>query len=433
MGGLSLKEPSRAPGERATATGDGSGNRAGSGRATLGTCCLTHFLHDGFSDALYVLLPVWQAEFAFSLTQVGLVKSVFSGSLAAFQIPLGLLAERWGERGPVVAGTVVAGIAFAALGLAGGAVVLVPVLVLVGLGAAVQHPLCSSMVSNAYEGGARRSALGIYNFSGDLGKVVMPGLAALVAGALGWRWATGGIGVLCALAAGGIWVALVGLGIGARPSQARRRRQPGPGDGGGWGIHEGRGFRVLAAIAVLDFAVRTAFLTFVPFLLIAKGAGVETVGLALALVFGGGALGKFLCGVLAGRLGIVRTVIISELITGVGIVLLLPLPLAASLVLLPVIGLGLNGTSSVLYGTVAEFVTAHRRARVFGLFYTIGIGSGALSPIVFGILSDLAGVPATLAMVAAMALATIPLARLLRKPLARVSAASGRSEQDLPA
>ncbi len=418
-----MKEPSPAPGERGTATGGGSGNRAGPGRATLGTCCLTHVLHDGFSDALYVLLPVWQAEFAFSLTQVGLVKSVFSGSLAAFQIPLGLLAERWGERGPVVAGTVVAGIAFAALGLAGGAVVLVPVLVLVGLGAAVQHPLCSSMVSSAYEGGARRSALGIYNFSGDLGKVVMPGLAALVAGALGWRWATGGIGVFCALAAGGIWVALARLGVGARPSQARRRRQAGPGgdDGGGWGIREGRGFCVLAAIAVLDFAVRTAFLTFVPFLLIDKGAGVETVGLALALVFGGGALGKFLCGVLAGRLGIVRTVIISELITGVGIVLLLPLPLAASLVLLPVIGLGLNGTSSVLYGTVAEFVTAHRRARAFGLFYTIGIGSGALSPMVFGVLSDLAGVPATLAMVAAMALATVPLARLLRKPLARVS------------
>ena len=53
--------------------------------------------------------------------------------------------------------------------------------------------------------------------------------------------------------------------------------------------HKGVTIAALSAIGVIDSAVRTPFLTFVPFLLIAKGAQVETVGFALALIFAGGA------------------------------------------------------------------------------------------------------------------------------------------------
>ncbi len=85
-----------------------------------------------------------------------------------------------------------------------------------------------------------------------------------------------------------------------------------------------------------------------------------------------------------------------------------------ALFLLPILGIALNGTSSVLYGSVAELVAAERRSRAYGLFYTIGIGTGALAPPLFGLLSDAAGVPATLAVLAAVILATLPLAHLLR-------------------
>ncbi len=29
-------------------------------RATLGACCGIHSVHDGFSDVIYFLLPLWQ-------------------------------------------------------------------------------------------------------------------------------------------------------------------------------------------------------------------------------------------------------------------------------------------------------------------------------------------------------------------------------------
>src|SRR2546430_9927661 len=76
-------------------------NRA---RAVLGSACGIHFVHDGFSDILYVLLPVWAREFGLTFAEVGLLRTVYSGGMAAFQIPAGLLAERWGEARLLAAG-----------------------------------------------------------------------------------------------------------------------------------------------------------------------------------------------------------------------------------------------------------------------------------------------------------------------------------------
>ena len=69
------------------------------------------------------------------------------------------------------------------------------------------------------------------------------------------------------------------------------------------------------------------FLTFLPFLLTAKGASLPTVGLALTLVFVGGAAGKLVCAWIGARIGVVATVWVTEGFTALGILALLPLPL----------------------------------------------------------------------------------------------------------
>src|SRR5258707_1802387 len=80
-----------------------------SARRILGTTLGAHVLHDGFADLLYVLLPVWQAEFGLALAEVGMLKTVYSGVMAGLQVPAGLIAERFGERGLLAAGTAAAG------------------------------------------------------------------------------------------------------------------------------------------------------------------------------------------------------------------------------------------------------------------------------------------------------------------------------------
>ena len=388
-------------------------------RAVLGTACGTHFVHDGFSDILYVLFPVWAREFGLSFAQVGLLRTVYSGGMAAFQIPAGLLAERWGEARLLAAGTAATALGFVAAGFAGGYAALLGCLLAAGLGSGVQHPLSSSLVSHAYEDGRRRVALGTYNFSGDLGKVVVPAAVAFAVPWLGWRGAVESFAAVGMAAAGLVLLALTNLEVGYAPlpeDGAERRH------GSDWGIRDVRGFQALSVIHVIDNSTRTGFLTFLPFLLIAKGSSVQAVGFALMLVFAGGAAGKFACGVLAERLGVIRTVIITEAATGAGILLLLGLPLGPSLALLPVLGIALNGTSSVLYGTVADLVTSDRRGRSYAVFYTVGIGASALSPSVYGVVSDWGGVPLALAIVGSLVFLTLPLTLLLRRPLAAAPA-----------
>ncbi len=385
-------------------------------RRILGASCGTHFIHDGFSDLIVILLPIWQAEFALSLSQVGAISSTYSGAMTIGQLPAGLASERWGERRILVVGTILAGLGFCFLGFAGGALGLAAAMAIAGIGTSPQHPLNSTLVARAYEDGPMRAALGIYNFSGDLGKMAVPGLAALALATLDWRYITTGYGIFGIVAAFILLLLFRNLGTGDRPSVSMEkwskvRRS------GDWGIEQQRGYTLLSATSMIDGACRAGFITFLPFLLIAKGAAIEMVGFALVLVFAGGAGGKLICGLIAERLGIVRTAVLSEIATGGGILLLLPLPLEMCLFILPAVGVALNGTSSVLYASVAEFVAPDRHGRGFGLFMTLTIGAWAIAPTIFGFLSDQFGVAETLAIVGLLALTTVPLALALTGPL----------------
>jgi FSR family fosmidomycin resistance protein-like MFS transporter len=121
---------------------------------------------------------------------------------------------------------------------------------------------------------------------------------------------------------------------------------------------------------------------------------------------------------LGARIGVLRTVLATEGGTALGILAILWLPLLPCFLVLPLLGVMLNGTSSVLYGTVPELTTTDRTERAFALFYTGTIGSGAISPVLYGMLGDIAGVEWATAATAAAALATFPLAFALARHLA---------------
>ena len=384
-------------------------------RAVLFTAALAHILHDGFSDILYILLPLWASEFSLTLTGVGVLKAVYTAGMALSQIPAGILAERWGERRLLVVGTAVTALGYLGVAtLASGMLPLAALLLVAGLGSGVQHPQASSLVSRAYETGPRRAALGTYNFAGDLGKIAVPAAVALVTTAVGWRYASGVYALLGLAGTVFIALALVRIGAGAAAPLTEER---GTG-GGGWGIRDMRGFQALSAIGMIDTATRTALLTFLPFLLLAKGLTVAGVGVALAVLFAGGAAGKFVCGLVAERVGIIRTVILTELATACGIVAVALGPLGVALGVLLPLGVALNGTSSALYATVADLVLPERRARAYGLYYTLVVSASAAAPLLYGALGDAMGILATLLVTSAVVLLTVPLCLVLKGALA---------------
>jgi MFS transporter, FSR family, fosmidomycin resistance protein len=392
-------------------------------RVALATTSGAHFLHDGIADSLYVLLPLWAQTLGLNYTQVGSLKTAYSAAMAIFQMPAGVLAERLGQRVLLVGGTLLAGAAFAAMALAGGYVSLFLVILVVGFGSAVQHPLASSIISQTYPAGRRRSALGVYNFSGDVGKMVVAFSVATVAGAIGWQATAVGYGGIVVAAGVVLLLVLLRHSLGQLPALTAAQTGVGgpaamPAGRGGLRLTDARGFTVLSGIHAVDSASRTGALTLLPFVLVHKGASPATIGFALACIFAGGAAGKLACGLLADRVGILRTVVITELATAAILIAALLAPLAMVLVLMPLFGIALNGTSSVLYGTVTDFVHADRQARAFGLFYTVGSAAGGASPLAFGALSDWIGLTQAMAGLAAIVLATLPLALLLKPHLA---------------
>ncbi len=381
-------------------------------RRTMGVACGAHILHDGYTDLLYVLLPLWQAEFGLGYAEIGLLRALYTGSMAGFQVPAGLLAERIG--GPLLLGlgTTLVGIGYLVAGASAGFAVLVAALVIAGTGASVQHPVSANLVAQAFPGRRSRNALASYNFSGDLGKMAFPAATAGLVALMPWRAATTILGIVALTGAVAI------LAVRGLPGRAATAAPPEKAAADAPTAPSGRGFSLLLSIAMIDSATRMGFLTFLPFLLKMKGAGLPTIGIALTLIFAGGATGKLVCGWLGARIGVIKAVFVTEGLTAAGILVLLPVPLYAGLIVLPLIGIALNGTSSVLYGTVPELVAPERRQRAFSIFYTGGIGAGALAPVLYGFASDLADVRVMMMLIATVVLITLPLAWALRPALA---------------
>lgn len=381
----------------------------------LAVACGAHALHDGFTDLIYVLLPVWQSSFGLSYAELGALRMLFAGAMAGLQVPMTGLATRWGGPLVLAIGTLMVGGSYVAIGLAGaGFFLLVAMLLVGGAGAATQHPIGSSLVAAAFDARGSRSALGTYNFAGDLGKMAIPAATAWLMAALTWRTSVGIVGTLGIVAAALILMLLPRqTATVIHPTQPTATVDPQPSGA----PRQRSGFLLLLAIGVLDSGTRMGFLAFLPFVLRAKEATTPTIGLALSLIFAGGAMGKLTCGWLGARFGVLPTVMLTELATALGIVAIGPLSLAATLACLPLIGIALNGTSSALYGTVPELVTPDRRERAFGLFYTGTIGGGALAPVLYGCAGDAFGPSGAMRIVAAVCVLTLPLAWALRPSL----------------
>lgn len=381
------------------------GDEAPAKSRSLFAACLCHAMHDGYTDGLYAFLPVWQAQFGLSYAGLAAIRALYSGTMGGLQLPANRLLAGTGARAALVAATLIAAAGFLIMALPLGFAGLCVGLVVAGIGSSIQHPRGSTLVSDTY-GAAARQPLGIYNFAGDLGKASLPALAALLLPIIAWR------PVLALMALLGIAVAAVLAWI-APPTLPRRKTQTTHHGGrrGPWA------FRILTAIGALDTATRMGYLLFLPFLIHGRGGSSATIGLALALLFIGGAFGKASGHWLSERLGVIGAVIATEAATALMIGVTLVTPLAATLMILPLLGIVLNGTSSVLYGTVPELAPGGDTGRAFAIFYTGVTGSGGLAPILFGAIADHSSQAVGIVAASATAGLVIPLVLMLRPSL----------------
>lgn len=370
--------------------------------------CLVHALHDGYTDGLYAFLPIWQSHFGLSYAGLALVRALYYGTMGALQIPADRVLHGTAPRTALTLATLIAVAGFAIMVLPLGFVGLCVGLFVAGIGSSIQHPRGSILVTDTY-GPASRRPLGVYNFAGDLGKASLPALAALLLPVLSWRPVIGAMALLGIVVTG----ALVALA----PSVSSREKV----DPASWRVGQARsGFAVLTLIGGLDTATRMGYLLFLPFLVHSRGGGSANVGLALALLFIGGAFGKATCNRLSEHFGILASVVATETATAFLIIATLFTPLRPTLCILPVLGIVLNGTSSILYGTVPDVAPKGDTSRGFAIFYTAVIGAGGAAPVLYGIIADHSSQGFAIVAAALTAMAIVPLMVVLRPSLRAV-------------
>ena len=115
------------------------------------------------------------------------------------------------------------------------------------------------------------------------------------------------------------------------------------------------GFKILSVVGFVDSAIRAAALTFVPFILKDRGMEITEIFIMFILLMAGGAFGKYICGWFSERHGLISIVWVTKASAAVFLVATIYAPMPAMAPLMVLLGIGLNGTSSSLYATVAVF------------------------------------------------------------------------------
>ena len=387
----------------------------------LATCAAVHGLQDGLTASIYVLLPVLAQSFGLGYAQIGAIRAVHSGAMWLLEIPAGILSERVGERRLLVLGLTGAGVGYLTMSLANGYHGVLLALLIAGCGAAFQHSLCSSLITGAFEGPDRRIALGTYNASGDTGKLLFTGIASVLFGfQVGWQGLAAGYGFVALTAAGILWFVLRAIKQRtALPATLGARTVVG---GWGWGVRDRRGFVTLASIVFLDIAVQDGFLVFVAFLMVAKQVPPVLAAFAVVATLAGGVCGKFACGHLAAKLGVVRSLVLVQSLTAIVMTVVFLAPTIVAFMLLPLLGVVLQGSSSISYATVSNFVHDARQSRGFAAIYTMSNGASVAGPLVFGFVADSFRLGVSVAAMVGATLITLPLAVCLRSALKRINA-----------
>src|ERR1700722_6479140 len=119
-------------------------------RRALLAACVAHVLHDGYTDQLYALLPVWQSEFGLSYAGLAVVRALYYGTMGGLQVPADRLIARLGPRAAVALASFVAAVGYLVMALPCGFPGLCAGLILAGIGSSVQHPRASLLVTDSY-------------------------------------------------------------------------------------------------------------------------------------------------------------------------------------------------------------------------------------------------------------------------------------------
>ncbi len=138
-------------------------------------------------SALTVALPQIAEDFGTDVATIQWVVNGYVLALAALTLVGGALADRYGRKEAVVAGTIIFGIASIACAAAPSVSILVAMRIVQGIGAAILTPASLALLGEVYPRNERSAAIGAWAGASALTTTLGPVLGGWLTESLGWE------------------------------------------------------------------------------------------------------------------------------------------------------------------------------------------------------------------------------------------------------
>jgi len=343
---------------------------------TLPFFILAHAAHHFLTALPQPLLPAIRDEFRLNYTRASFVPMAFAMSGATGQLPAGWLADRIGPKYLIAVGTIGVALAGALVGFSQSFMMLIAFLILMGLASGGYHPAATPLISASVKPLQRGRALGWHLIGGNSSFFVAPIIAASVSGIWGWR------GAFLTLAVPTIIFGLIFfVYLGRKSSVAHvegikqkisAEKPPQPG--------YRRRLTAFLVMIILGGGIGMSILSFLTLYMTDElGASNELAGKLLAIVFSSGLWAGPLGGYLADRIGSVKIVIATGILSGVIIYALNFVSLGPSLYLVLFLqGLNMSVRMPVTEVFIMGQTPAKNRSTIFGVYYSTMQYTGAI-------------------------------------------------------
>jgi MFS family permease len=335
------------------------------------------------------LIPTFVDDLGLTYAAAGSIQTAYFWTYTAVQIPVGLIADRWGVRSVMVACMALLAAGALVFALSGGYGEAVLARMVVGLGAAAVWVPGMRLLSEWFPPSERGRATGLMSAGGGFGGTLALVLVPIVATGWGWRVAYGMLAVPAA-----VTLALIVFGVRSGPPAAAAP------------VPRARGAlrRVLVSRRLLPLNVAVlfsyggyfSFLTFLPSFLVRQLDMTNAqAGVVTGLITAGTIVSWPLAGLLSDRLGRRKPVYLASqalsalacAVFALGVPSFTPWTVAATAV---ATGL-LVGGMIVPFVMVVELFPAELAATAAGVTNAACFVGGMVLPIVLGLLVDVTG------------------------------------------
>jgi FSR family fosmidomycin resistance protein-like MFS transporter len=381
-------------------------------RGAMATLSGGHLAVDFASGAVPALLPFFVLEFDLSYTRTAILMLAVLVSSSLVQPLFGLLSDRRGAMWLLPGGIVLGGLGTGLAAVAPRYELVVALVFAAGIGIAAYHPEGAKFAAYA-SGRKRASGMSYFNIGGNTGYALAP---IVVTPLVLWLGLEGGLLAMApVLVIAVVLLRSVGHLASLAPDRSTRAAAS--------GVDDVRATTILGLVIGLRSVAWFGLLTFVPLWVVDQGGTEGEGNRTLSLMLVAGAAGTLLLGPVADRIGLRRTLLVTQVALPPLIVAFVAVGGAAGTVALMLVGLCVVGTFGVTM-VLSQLYLPRHVGMASGLSVGLSMGLGGIAAVALGAIADAVDLETALYVAAAAPALGAVLCLALPRPQPLVTAAA---------